>query len=98
MEIKAILEKPYTQNQKNDFIIENHRKLNYEIRYTNSGIEAWGYTQEEQIEINKQIKNSQIDDKISELEQMCIPEIVSGNTENILLYRNIIESLKLNKV
>lgn len=48
MEIKAILEKPYTEYEKVDFIIEQNHNLGYEIRGEEpETLEAWGYTQEE---------------------------------------------------
>ena len=47
MEIKAVLNKPYTEKQKIDFIVEQNHKLGYEIRDTDVALEAWGYTQEE---------------------------------------------------
>ena len=47
MEIKAILEKPYTENQRIDFIVEQNHRLGYEIRETDEQLQAWGYTQEE---------------------------------------------------
>lgn len=47
MEIKATLNKPFTVNQKMDFIVEQNHKLGYEIRETETALEAWGYTEEE---------------------------------------------------
>lgn len=47
MEIKAQLNKPYTENQRNDFIVEQNHNLGYEIRETETALEAWGYTEEE---------------------------------------------------
>ena len=47
MEIKAILNKPYTDKQRMDFIVEQNHKLGYEIRETETALEAWGYTEEE---------------------------------------------------
>lgn len=47
MEIRAVLEKPYTFEQKRDFIMTQNRKLGYEIRETEKALEAWGYTREE---------------------------------------------------
>lgn len=47
MEIKATLNKPFNQEQKNDFIIVNNRQLGYEIRETETQLEAWGKTDEE---------------------------------------------------
>lgn len=47
MEIKAILEKPYTFEQKRDFIFVQNRQNGYEIRETEISLQAWGYTEEE---------------------------------------------------
>lgn len=54
MEIKATLNKPYTNKQRMDFIVaENHNK-GYEIKETETALEAWGYTAEEIAEQEKQ--------------------------------------------
>ena len=50
MEIKATLNKPYTEEQRNDFIVTQNHQNGYEIRETEEAIEAWGYTQEEKQE------------------------------------------------
>ena len=47
MEIKAILEKPYTEQERLNFIIEYNHNLGYEIKEAENALEAWGYTQEE---------------------------------------------------
>lgn len=47
MEIKAYLEKPYTETQRLDFIVENNHNQGYEIRETEEQLQAWGYTAEE---------------------------------------------------
>lgn len=47
MEIKITLNKPYTEEEKNDFIVEQNHNLGYEIRETEEALEAWGYTEEE---------------------------------------------------
>ena len=47
MEIKAILEKPYKDNERVDFIVENNHKKGYEIKETEEELQAWGLTQEE---------------------------------------------------
>ena len=54
MEIKATLQKPYTENQRMDFIVEQNHKLGYEIRKTDTALEAWGYTEEEKQEQRKE--------------------------------------------
>ena len=47
MEIKAVLNKPYSDNDRMNFIVENNHRLCYEIRETENSLEAWGYTQGE---------------------------------------------------
>lgn len=48
MEIKAILAKPYTEEKRLAFIVENNHKMGFEIKETDIALEAWGYTEEEQ--------------------------------------------------
>ena len=50
MEIKAELIKPYTEKERMDFIVEQNHKNGYEIRETETTLEAWGYTEEEKQE------------------------------------------------
>lgn len=50
MEIKAILNKPYTEEQRINFIVEQNHQLGYEIKETEMELEAWGYTEEEEQE------------------------------------------------
>lgn len=50
MEIKATLQKPYTENQRMDFIVDNNHKLGYEIKEAETELQAWGYTEEEKAE------------------------------------------------
>ena len=47
MEIKAILYKPYTEEQRMDFIVFNNHQLGYEIKETSMALEAWGFTEKE---------------------------------------------------
>lgn len=47
MEIKATLNKPYTDEQRMEFIVEQNHNNGYEIRETELTLEAWGYTEEE---------------------------------------------------
>lgn len=47
MEIKSELLKPYTENQRMDFIVEQNHNNGYEIQETEQALQAWGYTQEE---------------------------------------------------
>ena len=47
MEIKATLLKPYTDEQRLDFIIQQSDINGYKIKETETALEAWGYTEEE---------------------------------------------------
>ena len=47
MEIKAELLKPYTEDERLNFIVEQNHQLGYEIKETEEALEAWGYTAEE---------------------------------------------------
>lgn len=47
MEIKTKLLKPYTENERIDFIVEQNHKNGYTIKETETALEAWGYTEEE---------------------------------------------------
>jgi len=54
-------------------------------------------TPEEKEEQEKQRRNQEIDSKIAELQEMCLPEVIQGNIENIKTYQSVIERLKENK-
>ena len=47
MEIKAELLRPYSNNEKIEFIVEQNHNNGYEIKETETALEAWGYTEEE---------------------------------------------------
>ena len=50
MEIKATLNKPYTEEERVSFIVEQNHRNGYEVRETELALEAWGYTEEEKEE------------------------------------------------
>lgn len=50
MEIKAQINKPYTDKQRMNFIVTNNHQQGYEIKETETALEAWGYTEEEKQE------------------------------------------------
>ena len=65
MELKAKLDKPYTEEQRMDFIVENNHNSGYEIRETETALEAWGLTNEEkkserEAEFNAQFFNTSL--------------------------------------
>lgn len=47
MELKAVLKKPYTEEQKIDFIIKQNHILGYELKETEIELQALGYTEDE---------------------------------------------------
>lgn len=60
MEIKAKLDKPYSGKQRADFIVQYNHKYGYEIRETETALEAWGLTAEEQTEKDLQDKKDNV--------------------------------------
>lgn len=58
MEIKAKLLKPYTEEARINFIIEQNHNKGYEIKETEEALEAWGYTEEEIQEKEKERINT----------------------------------------
>lgn len=58
MEIKALLNKPYTEEERIDFIIEQNHNNGYEIAETEEALEAWGYTEEEKQEQERERINN----------------------------------------
>jgi hypothetical protein len=47
MEIKAVLEKPYTNEERQNFIVEQNHSKGYIIEETETELQALGYTEEE---------------------------------------------------
>ena len=66
MEIKAELLKPYTENQRMDFIVEQNHNNNYEIRETENSLEAWGNTDDEKLKQAQTTKLQEASDKAFE--------------------------------
>lgn len=60
MEIKATLNKPYTDKQRSDFIVENNHRKGYEIQETETTLEAWGLTPEEQEQADLENKQKSV--------------------------------------
>ena len=54
MEIKTTLNKPYTDKQRINFIVEQNHNNGYEIKETETALEAWGYTEGEKQEQERQ--------------------------------------------
>ena len=67
MELKTKLDKPYTEQQRLNFIVEQNHNNGYEIKETENALEAWGYTIEE---IQEQQKQYQINELIRQLNEI----------------------------
>lgn len=72
MELKATLNKPYTKKQRLDFIVRNNHELDYEIKETETALEAWGYTEEE---IQEQDKQNQINNLVKQLDEIDLKTV-----------------------
>lgn len=48
MEIKDTLKKPFTETQRDDFVV--NYQYDYEIKETDKELQAWGYTEDEERE------------------------------------------------
>lgn len=93
MEIKAELKQPYTENERINFIVEQNHKNAYEIRETETSLEAWGKTEEEIQKQLQEYRNKEIDEKVKELYNMATVEMIKNNKENVDTYCSIINSL-----
>ena len=63
MEIKTTLNKPYTDKQRIDFIVEQNHKKGYTIEETDDALLAWGKSDEEileQTKFEKQAENTRL--------------------------------------
>lgn len=56
MEIKEILKKPYTEQERIEFIVDNNHNLGYEIRETETELQAWGNDENDKFQIAKENK------------------------------------------
>lgn len=90
MEIKAKLDKPYTDKQRADFIVQYNRKYGYEIRETETALEAWGLTAEEQAEKDLQDKK----DKVYAIREEYFEKYVDWYQSKSLLWEEMTEEEK----
>lgn len=86
MEIKATLNKPYTEKQRANFIVANNHELGYEIKETETALEAWGCTEEEKQQQEKQQLILEIKQQLNNLDLKSIRALRSNDTEYIELY------------
>lgn len=72
MEIKATLNKPYTDKERLDFIVVQNHQNGYEIKETNTALEAWGLTEEEKAEQQKQAHKAELIRQLDEIDLKTI--------------------------
>lgn len=99
MEIKAQLNKPYTENQRMDFIVQYNHNLGYEIEETNDALEAWGKTYEEIKEEEKQQKKQELQIQIEELDKkriraVCEPSMKTSTQSWLEFYNEQVAELR----
>lgn len=99
MEIKTSLNKPYTEKEKIDFIVQQNHNLGYNIVKTDTALEAWGKTEEEiQAEENKN-KKLEIQKKLDELDKkriraVCEPTMKTETQSWLDYYNEEIKKLR----
>lgn len=72
MEIKAELLKPYTEEQRLNFIIEQNHQQSFEIRESEDGLQAWGYTDEEIAQQEKEQQRKNLIAQLDAIDLKCI--------------------------
>lgn len=98
MEIKYRLEKPYTEEQRLNFIVTYNHNMGLYIEEHQDCLVALENTKEETEKIEKQKKIEIIDSKIEELRNMCLQDLMCKNEKNIEIYNNIIIGLVKTKM
>lgn len=88
MEIKAELLKPCSDDKRMDFIVKQNHKNGYEIRETETAIEAWGLTKEEEQEKERErinmlfLTRADVERGIHKAKGMDFDDIITFVTEN----------------
>ena len=93
MEIKAELKQPYTENERINFIVEQNHNNGYEIRETETAFEAWGYTEEE-----KQEQERERLDKLSMTRGDVFEALILAKGLTKLQLRSMIEQAELDDI
>ena len=95
MEIKAKLVKPYTEIERENFIVEQNHNLGYEIIETETALEALGKTAEELQEIKKENTKFRIEklDK-KRIRAVCEPSMKTETQSWLDFYNEEIKQLR----
>ena len=99
MEIKAKLVKPYTEIERENFIVEQNHNIGYEIIETETALEALGKTAEELQEIKKENPKFQIEKQLEELDKkriraVCEPSMKTETQSWLDFYNEEIKQLR----
>ena len=99
MEIKAVLNKPYTEKQKIDFIVEQNHNNGYIIEEAGNSLNALGYTQEELDEQEQKRNNADIKNQLEILDKkriraVCEPSMKTENQSWLEYYNQEIQILR----
>ena len=97
MEIKATLNKPYTEEQRLDFIVAQNHQNGYEIRETETELQAWGYTEEE-IEEQERQRIDALYMTRSDFFDGMIMAFNLGQTELRAIVENILNNINITDV
>lgn len=62
MELKSTLQKPYTDIERADFIVENNHQKGYEIKETEDELQAWGADDNDLLVLRKQQRIAENDE------------------------------------
>lgn len=91
------INKPYTDIQRADFIVENNHLKGYEIKETETALEAWGMDEKDLLEQAKREKKDEALSKAYDFEENgtvehknCIFEMSLKNRDNL---RDTVEAL-----
>lgn len=93
MEIKEVLNIPYTADQKFKFIATCN-DLGYLVQYTRIRLEAWGPTAEEIVEAEKEAKKQEILKQLDSLDLKSIRAIRANDVEYIAQYEAQAQELR----
>ncbi|MBP3820965.1 hypothetical protein J6G99_04900 [bacterium] len=88
MEIKNEMKKPYTENDKLNFIVKQNHILGYEIKETENSLQAWGKTENEILTEKKEIQIREIKEQLNEIDLKSIRPARAGETERLAELEN----------
>ncbi len=99
MEIKAVLNKPYSKSEKLNFIIQQSHNFGYKIIESAYALEAWGKTENEIQKDKSEIQKLEIQRQLEELDKkriraVCEPSMKTNNQSWLDFYNEEIKKLR----